>query len=209
MGSLRLLRIVRAGLLGLPVGCALFLACGLFPGPDESSRQPVRRPGVFLATPEGETRTITIYLPRRFADDSLGLQAVERAVPMEQEPLYAALSAFIRGPNGDERADDFQYPFDRRTSIHGVTVTNSTATVNLGAEIDRLRGRPYSELVYWALVHTLSEVPGVERVALQRESVALSELGDPAFAVPPVAGKNDTPAWAHPRNEARTTWPPL
>jgi spore germination protein GerM len=137
------------------------------------------------------------------------MQAVERAVPASQEPAYAALAAFIGGPNGDERADDFQYPFDRRTRIHGVRVSNGTAAVNLGSEIDRLRGRPYSELVYWALVHTLSEVPGIERVELHREGIPLRELGDPAFAVPTVAGRGEAPAWARPRNEPRTVWPPL
>ena len=197
------------GLLWLFVVSVLILACGLFPAPGEPSRQPVRRPGFFPGTPEGETRPITIYLPRRFQDDSLGLQAVERAVPLEQEPAYAALAAFIRGPNGDERADDFQYPFDRRTRINSVAVNGGTARVNLGPEIDRLRGRPYSELVYWTLVHTLSEVPGVERVALEREGLPLTELGDPAFVVPSVAGRADAPVWARPRSEARTAWPPL
>ena len=201
-------RLVSGGLLGLLLAGAILLVGGLVPGQGERP-EPVRRPSYSLGAPEGEARTITIYLPRRFADDSLGAQAVERAVPVDQEPAHAAVSAFIRGPDGDERADDFQYPFDRRTRIHGVTIGNGTATVNLGAEIDRLRGRPYSELVYWALVHTLSEVPGVERVTLQREGAPVTELGDPAFAVPLSGARGEAPAWARPRNEPRTVWPPL
>jgi spore germination protein GerM len=160
---------------------------------------------MLLATPEGETRPITIYLPRRFLDDALGLQAVARSVPADQEPAHAALAALIAGPDGDERADDFQYPLDRRTQIRAVRVEDHVAVVDLGAEIDRVRGRPFSELVYWSIVYTLTEVPSVERVALRREGEVLAQLGDPFFAVPAAAGRAEAPAWARPRTEARST----
>jgi spore germination protein GerM len=138
-------------------------------------------------------------------DDALGLQPVVRSVPADREPAHAALAALIAGPDGDERADDFQYPLDRRTSIRAVRVEDHVAMVDLGAEVDRVRGRPFSELVYWSIVYTLTEVPGVDRVALQREGEALAQLGDPAYVVPASAGRADAPAWARPRAEARST----
>jgi spore germination protein GerM len=138
-------------------------------------------------------------------DEALGLQAVTRSAPAELEPAQAALAALIAGPNGDERADDFQYPLDRRTAIRSVRVENGTALLDLGTEIDRVRGRPFSELVYWSLVYTLTEVPGVERVALRREGEALTQLGDPFYAVPASAGRADAPAWSRPRAEPRST----
>jgi hypothetical protein len=187
---------------------AFVLGCDLVRGPVAPDRD-ARPPSLLFATPEGESRTITIYLPRRFMDDSLGLQGVSREVPASQPPTLAALTALVAGPDGDEHADDFQYPLDRRTRIHGVQVENQVAILDLGAEIDRVRGRPYSELVFWSLVYTLTEIPDVERIALRRDGLALPELGDPAFTLPATAGRSDAPAWARPRSEPRTSFPPL
>jgi spore germination protein GerM len=130
-------------------------------------------------------------------------------VPASQPPAYAALAALIAGPDGDERADDFQYPLDRRTAIRDVRVDDGVAILDLGPEVDRVRGRPYSELVYWSLVYTLTEVPGIDRITLRREGAPLAELGDPPFSVPTAAGRGDAPGWARPRKEPRSTLPPL
>ncbi len=182
---------------------SLLVACDATP-PVDARPSPARRANLVLATPVGESRQITIYLPRWFMDEALGLQAVSRAVPLDVEPVRAAAAALIAGPNGDERADDFQYPLDRRTRLLTAQVENGTAVLDLGDEIDRVRGRPYSELVYWSIVYTLTEVPGVERVALRRLGEPLLELGAPPFQVPPTASRADTPDWARPRAEPRS-----
>lgn len=191
-----------AGALWLTV--ALVAACELLAAPGAARPGSTNSGEPYPSAPADETRSITVYLPRRFRDDTLGLQAVSRVVPASQDSASAALEALIAGPSGDERADDFQYPLDRRTRIHGVRVEHGVATLDLGAEIDRLRGRPFSELVYWSIVYTLTEVPGVERVALRREGEPLAALGDPPFPVPALAGRADAPAWARPRAEPRS-----
>jgi hypothetical protein len=183
---------------------SVLIACDVV-APVDARPSPERRGLPVFGTPVGETRPITIYLPRRFQDEALGLQAVPRNVPINQEPALAAASALVAGPDGDERADDFQYPLDRRTRILEIHTENGTAVLDLNEAIDRVRGRPYSELVYWSIVYTLTDVPGVERVALRRLGQPLAELGAPPFSLPPTASRADAPAWAQPRVEPRST----
>ncbi len=203
-GQLLRVHLLATGLtVAFSLVAALLVACDATP-PADARPSPARRGDLVPATPVGDTRQIVIYLPRRFADDSLGLQAVSRAVPVELESARAAATALIAGPDGDERADDFQYPLDRHTRLLGVWVESGTATLDLGDEVDRVRGRPYSELVYWSIVYTLTEVPGVERVALRRLGEPLLELGTPPFRVPPTGSRAEAPAWAHPRAEPRS-----
>jgi spore germination protein GerM len=79
-------------------------------------------------------------------------------------------------------------------------VEGGTAAIELDdAGLRRVHGRPYSELVFWSIVYTMTEVPGVERVSLLRGGVPLPALGDPPFSVPAVAGRQDAPAWVRPR----------
>ncbi len=200
------LRLVVGALTATVLVAMMLLACDVI-APADARPSPERRGVAIFTTPVGETRPITIYLPRRFMDDALGLQAVPRDVPVNQEPALAAAIALVAGPDGDERADDFQYPLDRHTRILDIRVESGTATLDLGEEVDRVRGRPYSELVYWSIVYTLTEVPGVERVALHRLGEPLRELGTPRFAVPATASRADAPSWAGPRTEARSTPP--
>ena len=142
---------------------------------------------------------ITIYLPRLFEDDSLGLQGVIRAVVPSADPVRDAIEALIRGPDGDERAADYQYALDRRTRVVNVRMESGTATVELDEQIRRVHGRPFSELVYWSIVFTLTAVPGVERVALIQNGAPLAQLGDPPFTVPAAGTRAAAPAWAHPQ----------
>jgi len=149
-----------------------------------------------------ETIALTIYLPRLFEDDSLGLQAVDRHVASTGVPARDALEALIKGPDGPERARDFEYALDRRTRVVYLQVEGGTVVIELDDEgLARVHGRPFSELVYWSLVYTETEIPGVERVLLRRAGEPLQSLGDPPYAVPGAAGRQDAPAWARPRTE--------
>ena len=162
------------------------------PGPQAPTRALAR-----LAPAQGGP--VTIYLPRLFEDGSLGLRAVARPATNADEPLRDAIEALIRGPNGGERADDFEYPLDPRTALRSVAVNGGMATIDFESGIDGVYGRPYSELVYWSIVYTATEVPGVDRVTLAYRGSMLREIGEPTLAVPAAAGRADAPDWARPR----------
>jgi spore germination protein GerM len=141
-----------------------------------------------------------VYFPRWFDDDSLGLQAIERQLPTGENVARAALEALIQGPTGPERANNVQYALDRRTRILGFSLDGGTASIELDPEgLDRVHGRPFSELAFWSVVFTVTEAPGVERVVLVRGGAPLAVLGDPPFTLPMVASRSAAPQWVQPR----------
>jgi spore germination protein GerM len=176
--------------------CDLIGAVGKSPTPTRVRRASLAAP----LPPESSASTLTIYLPRLFDDGSLGLQAAPRVATETGETARYALDALIRGPNGDERAADFQYALDRRTQVLDLRVEEGTAVVELDeAGLQRVHGRPFSELVYWSIVFTLTEVPEVQRVVLTRGGEPLPSLGDPPFPLPRLGTREVAPPWARPR----------
>lgn len=180
---------------GLSAVLALSIAAcqAAAPGPSGAAS----RPGT--GAPGGAAASFTIYLPRLFEDDSLGLRGVARNLTWSDAPARDAIDQLIRGPDGDERAADFHYALDRRTRLRSATITDGTAIVDFETGLERVHGRPFSELVYWSILYTATEVPGVERLVLQEGGGRLSELGFPAFSVPAVAMRSGAPAWVRPR----------
>lgn len=199
----------RAVVLGNSATMWLFLASALFvlAGCESASEVAPRRGLSPRQLDEATSRPIqtldalqiTIYLPRLFEDNSLGLRAVARDVEPSEVRGREALEALIRGPNGDERAANFQYALERRTRVKTFRVEGGTAMIELDEGLERVHGRPFSELVYWAIVYTLTETPGVERVVLARGDAPVTELGAPPARVPAPAGRVDVPSWARPR----------
>ncbi len=144
-------------------------------------------------------RQTTIFLPHLLADGSLRLEPVPRSRVDSGNLARDALEMLVEGPTGDERAADLQYALDRRTQVLGVTVDSGTAVANFGNGLDRVHGRPFSELVYWAVVYTLTQAPGVDRVELRQYGTPLRTLGDPPFSVPATAMRDQAPDWVRPR----------
>jgi spore germination protein GerM len=142
---------------------------------------------------------VTIYLPRLFEDGTLGLRAVTRPQTILDDLARDGLEALIRGPTGDERADDFEYALDPRTRLLGLAVLDLTATADFDSGIGKVYGRPFSELVYWAIVYTLTEAPGTQRVALSERGEPLREIGYPPIPVLAFATRSDAPDWVRPR----------
>lgn len=181
------------------LGLLAATACGLLDGPSQAqpAGSAAANPTPNLGGPSAVV--ITIYLPRLFPDGALGLAAAQRSSPVGAEPVRAALEAVIGGPNGDERAADYEVALDRHTQILSVDKKAGTALVEFDDTLARVRGRPFSELIYWALVYTATEAPEVERLGLLRHLQPLIEFGYPPVAIAPRAGRNDAPSWVRPR----------
>lgn len=202
MGSRRRVGVGGRTLLCLLTLALLLTACELVAPfqqqPTPSPPIPPRSSSIARA-PSGPTADITLYLPRRFEDDSLGLSPARRVISASGEGGRQVLEMLIQGPSGDERADDFQYPLSIRTRIISFSVEDGTARVEFDQELDNVRGRPYSELVYWSIVYTLTEISGIRGVALTRSGRPLREFGYPPVAIPVTAARADAPAWVRPR----------
>jgi len=164
--------------------------------PTQSGASPTR----VLARPAPEQSDgRTIYLPRLFEDGSLGLRAVSRSITRPDDPARDAIEELVRGPTGDERADDFQFALDPRTRLRSIQIPAGTATLDFETGLDRVHGRPFSELVFWSIVYTLTEAPGVDRVTLLYRGEPLRELGSPPFPVPAGVTRGNAPDWVRPR----------
>ena len=109
------------------------------------------------------------------------------------------MEALIQGPDGPERAADLNYPLSPRTGIASFDLANGIATIEFGPELAEVRGRPFSELAYWSIVYTLTELPDVRGVSLLRAGQPLREFGFPPVAIPAVATRSDAPTWVAPR----------
>lgn len=154
---------------------------------------------IITPLPAGVTAArTTIYFPRYFEDSSLGLRGTERLVATDQTALRA-FEGLIQGPDGPERAADFQYPLNPRTKIVSFTLVDAVARIELGPELSDVRGRPFSELAYWSIVYTLTEVPGVRGVSLVQSGQPLRNFGFPPVAIPAVATRAEAPSWVTPR----------
>ncbi len=174
--------------------------CDHFPG---SSPARSAQPTVANPTPNFSTvplnRSISIYLPRLFPDGSLGLASAQRRIPPEDDPLADALQALIQGPNGDERAGDYEVALDRHTRVLSLQRDGDTALVAFDDNLARVRGRPFSELVYWSIVYTATEAPGIQRLGLLQQNAPLTQFGYPAIPIAAHASRADAPLWAQPR----------
>ena len=172
------------------------MSCALIGQSESTSGSPTtaspRAPGRL----QGTSR-ITIYFPRLLEDGALGLASTERDVPSEGLP-GGALQALIDGPNGDERAADYQYPLSPFTGVSSFEVSDGIATVEFDGQLDRVRGRPFSELAYWAIVYTLTEVSGIQGVSLIKDRLPLEQFGYPPLPIPQVARRADAPIWVRP-----------
>lgn len=188
---------MRAALL---LGALLFLvSCGLVAAP-EAPPVPTRVPAqIRPPLPAGVTAVeVTLYFPRYFEDTSFALRATTCSVGSDDLPLRT-MEALIRGPDGPERADDLNYPLSPRTKLLSVREVGGVVNVDLGPEVAEVRGRPYSELAYWSIVYTLTDLPGIQGVTLLREGQPLREFGFPPVPISEAANRAQAPAWVTPR----------
>lgn len=177
-------------------------ACQFLAPPQQTEPAPEGSPRALVATrpPSGPTPDITtIYLPRLFPDGSFGLSPARRAVSASNERGRQAIELLIEGPNGDERANDFQYPLSIRTKVVAFHIADGAASIEMDQELERVRGRPFSELVYWSIVYTLTEAPGIHAVTLVRAGRPLREFGFPPLAISSRATRSEAPTWVRPR----------
>jgi hypothetical protein len=83
--------------------------------------------------------------------------------------------------------------------LRSASIAEKTAILDFESGLERIHGNPFSELTYWSIVYTATEVPGVERLTLLDGGARLPALGFPPFSVPTAGSRADAPEWARPR----------
>jgi Sporulation and spore germination len=109
---------------------------------------------------------LTVYLKQRLGPDGPRGQIAPVLVPAQRErrtgvpPGRQAVLELRVGPSPDERARGFMDTVEPETRLRSVAIVDGTATVVL-------LGREPSVYGAAAIVYSLTELPGVERVALR------------------------------------------
>lgn len=180
---------------------AVFLAGCLVRGQDVPSPRPSEPPDrpTLVPTDPATGLLLNVYFPRLFEDGSLGLRAAPRTARADAHVERQLLEALLAGPNGDERADSHYPTLDRRTRLLQVDLVGDLASIEFDLELRRVIGRPFSELAYWSIVYTATEVPTVERVTLVQSGGPLLSFGAPPVAISPGASRARAPEWVRPR----------
>ncbi len=116
----------------------------------------------------GGEETVTVYLKQRLGPEGPRRQIAPVLMPVEREPragIPAAHQAVLElrvGPSPDERAHGFLDTLEPETRLRSVAIQGGTATVELA-------GREPDFYGAGAIVYSLTELSGVERVALRHD----------------------------------------
>jgi germination protein M len=114
----------------------------------------------------GEDDRLTVYLAQRLGPEGPNSQIAPVLMPVEREArpeLAAGWQAVLElrvGPAPDERARGFLGTVHPSTRLRAVRVERGVATVELAGVEPDLRSSA-------AIVYTLTELPGIERVRLR------------------------------------------
>jgi germination protein M len=113
-------------------------------------------------TPTAGTMTFQVWLVRRES-----LWPVMRTAPKSPAVATAAVNALIAGPTDRERRYGIGSIVPMGTKLLGISIANSTATVDLSSEYASGGGSLSMTLRLAEVVYTVTQFPTVTRVAFQ------------------------------------------
>jgi hypothetical protein len=122
--------------------------------------------GALAACGGGRDETITVYLKARLGPEGPPGQIAPVLTPVERDRRDAMSAEWqsildLRvGPSPDERAHGFLDTLQPDARLQDLTVSGGTATVDLAGREPDFYGSA-------AMVYTLSELPGIQRVRLR------------------------------------------
>ncbi|MCZ7525191.1 MAG: GerMN domain-containing protein [Acidimicrobiia bacterium] len=155
----------------------LVAACGVDAESDPRALPENEVPFELLSPPTPETSTTsTTEAPAPTVDVDVYLVAVDRLVAMPREvtrPVTAAkvLEELFAGPTTEETDQGVRTAISPTTTLVSVTVTDTTATVDLSGGFDSGTTEQLTSVAQ--IVFTATGVAGVDRVALQLDGRAI------------------------------------
>jgi hypothetical protein len=131
----------------------------------------------------GGEETLTVYLKQKLGPEGPHSQIAPVLMPVEREPrkgtprAHQAVLELRVGPSPDERAQGFLDTVESQTRLRSVAISGGTATVELA-------GREPDSYAAGAIVYSLTELEGVERISLRLDGHACCVYRHDGTAVP-------------------------
>jgi hypothetical protein len=163
-------------------------------GSDDAQPQPSTSGSTQAETrPDTGTTTFAVFLAR---DERVA--PVRRTVPHTPGVARAALTALLAGPSPDDRAAGYGSAIPAGTELLDVAIANGTATVDLSGAFAAGGGSSSMLTRIAQVVFTVTQFPGVERVAFRLDGRPVTEIGGEGVVVDPPVGRagfeDQTPA---------------
>lgn len=157
-------------------------------GQRRSAGDSVARPPVPLA-PNG-LRALSIYFSDREAQR---VMPVTRYLDPDSGLARGAVLALLAGPDAADRVRGLTDAVPSGSHLLGITVRDSTATVDLSRAFESGAGSSSVRMRLAALVYTLTRVPGVRRVRLWLEGRPVEVFSSEGLEVSPSLTRADFP----------------
>jgi len=137
------------------------------------------------SSPEVST-TFRIYLTRGET-----LSVVSRSVPKTTAVARASIEALLGGPLPAEKTSGYDTAIPEGTSLRAVSVDGGTATVDLSGAFDSGGGSASMRMRVAQVVYTLTQFPGVKRVAFEIDGEPVEAIGGEGVMVSPPVTRAD------------------
>lgn len=132
----------------------------------------------------GDTPLVAHLYFARIVERKQRMVAITRELPSGLPPAEAALEELLRGevPRGCDR------PLPSGTELLGVSVSDGVATANFSEELrSGFRGGSDNEgVTVYAIVNTLTKLPGIEKAQILIEGQRMNEIGGHLYVGEPL-----------------------
>ena len=140
------------------------------------------------AEPEPAQSRVAVYFLR---DEKLGVGARQAE---GEAGARGALEALLAGPSDEERGAGLTTEIPDGTELRDLAVADGTATVDLSGVFNDGGGSASMQARVAQVVATLTQFPGIERVAFRLDGEPVSAIGGEGVAVDPPLGREEIEA---------------
>ena len=137
-------------------------------------------------TPAEDGIPVRVYFVRNEA-----VAAGTRIIPRTTAVAKTAIEQLLLGPTTEDAALGMSSAIPAGTSLHGVTVKDGLATVDLSREFKSGGGSLSMQLRAAQIVYTLTQFPTIESVAFETDGEPLDALGGEGLELSPPVGRTD------------------
>ena len=170
--------------LAVTLALLVLVAAGCDGGEEAATPPETTAPGETTTQPTPETTTFAVYLLR----DGV-VAPMRRTVSSTPTPARAALEALMTGPTSDEESSGLVTAVPDGTTLLDLSVADGVATVDLSGTFDDGGGSASMLGRVAQVVATVTQFPGIERVAFRLDGEPVETIGGEGVVVDPPIGR--------------------